>query len=343
MPHFPKPFFRPSRGLWYVQLGTKQQQLGPDETAAFAKYHEIMAQRTGGGAAAPTRVRDSDGSQAKVVVLIDAFLEWCQKNRAPRTYVWYQERTQKFIHSIDPDLAVADLKAFHVQQWADAHDTWNAGMKRGCMLAVQRALNWAAEFGYIAFSPIAKMKKPPAGVRELVIDGPLFAKILGHVRDESFKDLLTLAWETGARPQELLNLEARHGELKSAKLVFPAREAKGKKYVRIVHLTDNTLNIVQHLVAKHPTGPLLRNEDGAPWTRFAVNCRFERLKEKIGVKVCLYTFRHSFCNRAIKNGVDAITLATLMGHRDTTMVCRVYSHVGQDQSHLKNSLRRATA
>jgi integrase/recombinase XerC len=343
MPHFPKPFFRPSRGLWYVQLGTKQQQLGPDRTAAFATYHEIMAQRSAARAAAPVRLSGAGVIDAKVVEIIDAFLDWCQKHRAPRTYTWYKERTQSFVHSIAPDLAVGDLKAFHVQQWADAHDTWNEGMKRGCMLAVQRALNWAAELGHVAFSPIAKMKKPPAGVRELVIDDQLFAKILKYVRDEAFEDLLTLAWETGARPQELLSLEARHLEPKTARIVFAAREAKGKKYVRIVHLTDGTLNIVQRLAMKHPTGRLLRNEDGAPWTRFAVNCRFNRLKEKIGVKVCLYTFRHSFCNRAIKNGVDAITLATLMGHRDTTMVCSVYSHVAQDQTHLKNSLRRATA
>ena len=43
MPHFPKPFFRPRRGLWYVQLQGRQVNLGPDERAAFAGYHQLMA------------------------------------------------------------------------------------------------------------------------------------------------------------------------------------------------------------------------------------------------------------------------------------------------------------
>jgi hypothetical protein len=29
MSHYPKPFFRKSRGLWYVQIADKQHNLGP--------------------------------------------------------------------------------------------------------------------------------------------------------------------------------------------------------------------------------------------------------------------------------------------------------------------------
>ncbi len=30
----PEPFFRPKKNRWYVQLGTKQVNLGPDEQLA---------------------------------------------------------------------------------------------------------------------------------------------------------------------------------------------------------------------------------------------------------------------------------------------------------------------
>jgi hypothetical protein len=36
MPRYPKPFFRKSRQLWYVQLAGRQVNLGPDRDAAFA-------------------------------------------------------------------------------------------------------------------------------------------------------------------------------------------------------------------------------------------------------------------------------------------------------------------
>jgi hypothetical protein len=43
MAHYPKPWFRASRGVWYVELQSKQHNLGPDQEAAFRTYHELMA------------------------------------------------------------------------------------------------------------------------------------------------------------------------------------------------------------------------------------------------------------------------------------------------------------
>ena len=41
----PKPFFRKQTGTWYVQIGKKQHNLGPDEQVAKQKYHALMAGR----------------------------------------------------------------------------------------------------------------------------------------------------------------------------------------------------------------------------------------------------------------------------------------------------------
>jgi hypothetical protein len=37
MPHFPKPFFRHDRRLWYVQVNGRQHNLGRDRDAAFRR------------------------------------------------------------------------------------------------------------------------------------------------------------------------------------------------------------------------------------------------------------------------------------------------------------------
>ena len=42
MPHFPKPFYRPARRLWYVQIGKKQVNVGPEKGVAFQRYHAMM-------------------------------------------------------------------------------------------------------------------------------------------------------------------------------------------------------------------------------------------------------------------------------------------------------------
>jgi integrase len=55
----------------------------------------------------------------------------------------------------------------------------------------------------------------------------------------------------------------------------------------------------------------------------------------------LDTFRHSWCTRAPERGVDAVAVAALMGHRDTTMISRVYAHLMQRRDHLRDAVRRA--
>jgi hypothetical protein len=42
MPHFPKPFFKKNRRLWYVEIDRRQHNLGPDKDEAFRQYHQLM-------------------------------------------------------------------------------------------------------------------------------------------------------------------------------------------------------------------------------------------------------------------------------------------------------------
>ena len=41
MKKFPKPWYRPSCGLWYVTLDGVQHNLGPDKDAAFKQLNEL--------------------------------------------------------------------------------------------------------------------------------------------------------------------------------------------------------------------------------------------------------------------------------------------------------------
>jgi integrase len=143
---------------------------------------------------------------------------------------------------------------------------------------VQRAFNWAAKMGLIEQSPVQHIEKPRPGRRDVVITPEEYAWILGQVKDEEFRDLLVVCWETGCRPQEILAVETRHVDLDGGRWVFAPDEAKGKKAHRVVYLTDRALEITRRLTARHPEGPLFRNTDGRPWHPYALNCRFGRLR-----------------------------------------------------------------
>ena len=72
---FPKPWFRKGRG-WFVTLDGKQIKLGTKREAAFAEYRQLISLPP---ARRPTTTTIS------LVEIVEHFLEWTQKHRAPDT------------------------------------------------------------------------------------------------------------------------------------------------------------------------------------------------------------------------------------------------------------------
>ena len=386
MPKFAKPWYRKRRG-WYVTLDGRQTPLGSERESAFKKYHDLMRQ--------PREQKIPAGS---VVAIIDQFLDWVQKNRAADTYVWYQSRLQLFGRRY-PDLQVGDFKPFHVQQWIDGFSNIASGTKRNYARSIIRCMNWAEEQGIVNRSPIAHFKKPKGGIRETVITPEEYDEILKCISNQPLRDLVTFAWETGARAAECLAIERRHLDLAGHRIVFPVQEEKMQRIPRIIYLTDKAEEIVRRLALKCPEGMIFRNTNGGPWTTKSVNCAFIGLQARMGLRVldnegfvlaaeeveakiatlrkelhtkagivekspallrqeakrklriaagcrrvkkhCLTEFRHSYCHRLLKAGVDALTVSVLMGHSDPTMIAKVYSHLSHAPDYLRDVLRKS--
>jgi integrase len=337
MAHYPKPFFRAPRGLWYVQIDGKQVNLGPEKDAAFKTYHGLMQQRD----EMPAAMQPASGNPL-VVVIVDEFLDWCEKHRAPDTYRWYKDRLQSFCKTIETTLTADELRPHHVQKWVDNYGVpLKSGSRRNLIASVKRAMKWAEEQGYIDHSRIAHMKKPGCGRKEQIVTPEQFNALLDRYDDQEFRDLLTVTWETGCRPQESLRVEARHVDILASRWVFPASESKGKKIPRVVYLTPKAMEITKRLMEKHATGPIFRNTNGRRWTPYATNCRFQHVRRKTGVKYSLYAMRHSFATHALMKGVDCITVATLLGHADPSMLSKTYQHISQSPSYMQQQLQRA--
>ncbi len=389
MPHYPKPFFRKNRRLWYVQIDGKQQNLGPDREKAFELYFRLMQ--------LPTESPQVAGQS--VLALVDSYLDWCKQHRAPDTFEWYRWRLQLFCDSIPKDLTVAELKPYHVQQWIDSQETWGSGSKRNGCKAVQRALRWSEQQGYIERSPIAHMPKPAMGRREVVISDAQFLELQSLSRNDSFTDLLRVTWDTGCRPQESLRVEARHVDVPGSRWVIPVSEAKTDT-VRVVYLTEAALEITSRLMEIHPEGPLFRNSQGRAWNKDSVNNAFHRIQLRMGklkmeqqglkptkaeveVKMrtlaptliyhgteraktpaelrhearkklvskmagtlaprfCLYHIRHTWMNRLLRSGVDAMTVAILAGHSDPSVLAKTYQHLSQSPDYLLKQARSSS-
>lgn len=269
MSHFPKPFFKKARGLWYVEIDRKQINLGGDRDEAYRQYHQLMGQP-----------RAKSVAPRSLAGVVDAFLEWVEKHRSAETYEWYRYRLQRFCTRY-PDLRTSDLRPFHVENWVDEYQ-FSVTSRRNYLRSVKRCLKWAVKQGYIDSSPVAHMEVPAAQRREVVVTQVDFDRMMNYVRNDSLSDLMVVTWETGCRPQESLRVEARHVDLVNHRWVIPKSESKTKRMVRVVYLSDKAYAITRRLMLANPEGPLFRNLDGRPWTTDAVNCGFLAVQQRMG-------------------------------------------------------------
>ncbi|MDB5306078.1 MAG: site-specific tyrosine recombinase [Gemmataceae bacterium] len=385
MPHFPKPFFKTGRGVWYVEIDRQQYNLGSDKDAAFERYHELMRDRP----------READLTLALGVM--DAFLTWANEHKAPRTFEWYQRHLKAFARSIPSLLPVGQLKKHHLTSCLRAQTASNSTTQNGLCRAVVRAFRWAENEEIIHRSPFRGVEKPTTRRRTVVIPEEDYQFMLSRIPSQNIRLLLEAAWHTAARPQELAAVEARHVDVKNGRWVFPAEESKGKRFPRVVYLNDRGLEITRQLAERYPSGKLFRNSDGEPWNRHSVACVFGRLQVDLGMramktlgvtvekpprfnktafadrasleaaradqarvlyerrkavhklarthapKFSLYHFRHTWCQRALKAGVDPLTVGILMGHQDPSTIAKVYQHLALDPDFLRKALARATS
>lgn len=277
MAHFPKPFFKKARQLWYVEIDRKQHCLGPDKEAAFVQYHQLMQvrQRTPLGLAA-AGVRSP-----LVAVLADAYLEWVMANRSAGTYTWYRQMLQRFCAK-HPTLNVADLKPFHVQQWVDESKHLSKSTRRNLIRSVKACIRWSLNQGYIEKNPLMGLPLPPSEYREVTIPLADYHRMLAAITDAGFRDLVILTWETGCRPQESVRIEARHVDIERQRIVFPKAEAKGKRQPRIIYLTEVALEIISRRCIQYPSGPIMRQTNGVAWKPSKVSRKFGQLQCRMG-------------------------------------------------------------
>ena len=267
MPRQPKPFFRKQTQSWYCSLNGQQISLGKDQETAFQKFHELMAQRESLG-----------GSFSSLYELSQAYLDWCQKNRKPRTYESHLRFLKSFIGHVGKRLKIVQLRQHHLTKWLEGKPTWGDTAGNDAISIVQRMLNWAIEEGYLNASPIPKVKKPRRRRREVHYTQAQYDQIISHAKGPLI-DLLNFLWWTGCRPKEARTIEARH--VHEDLIIFPADESKGEEEARIIILIPQAKEIIDRRLEEVSEGSLFLNTLGNAWTKDSIKCRLTRITKKV--------------------------------------------------------------
>ena len=207
---------------------------------------------------------------------------------------------------------------------------------------ILRVFNWAVDEQLLTHSPLASFKKAPKTPRDTYLMPEEWDVLLAKIKDTEFLDFLWVVRLTGCRPLEARAVEAQHVYAAQRCWILPKGLSKGEKDERHVLLDDAALAICQRWAEKFPEGPIFRNTKDMPWTKDAINSRFQRLKVKLPFHCSAYTMRHTFATDPLEAGVGEATVAALMGHKDKTQVLKTYQHVAKRADHLREGLKKAT-
>lgn len=269
------------------------------------------------------------------------YLAWSATHRSPRTTEWYANYLNMVVTYPGIAETPADqIKPWHIQEWIDSHgEKWGDTYRGGAVVAVKRLYHWADELGHMEVNPVKKMKKPQAQRRKSYMKPEDYDVIISKMTNKDpFRDLLIFAWNTGARPQEVRHIEPRHVNLEKGYILFPKEESKGKRHPRKILLNDISKEIIMRFMSKNPDGKVFRNTRNGAWTKVALCNRMHRLSEMTGRKFCMYDARHGYATRKLKAKHGHLEIAATMGHTDGSMIAKVYSHIDEDNEHLRQVL-----
>jgi integrase len=345
-PKLPEPWQRQNRGNdWYVTIrsGTKQKQifLAPAGAAPAVVQQELAKVLM----QAAVETKGEDGA---VLPLFERFLEHVQREQSPDTYRIRQKYLQSFVGFLKDkgllQLAVKDMRPFHVSEWLDKNPQWGQSSRRMGIEGLMRALNWSVKQGYIEGHPLEhRVARPPrkSRGRDVYMDEATYKEWLGMCRKDCQRHVIMALYNTGCRPGEVCSLgEAEDTCFDERRRVWVVK-GKGTKAnpsgIRTVALPPLIVELSKHLREKNPTGALFRNTAGTPWRVVRLGQMFRRFRRQLArkyperaaqlEKMIPYGSRHAWASNRLREGWTETHVAKQLGHQGTAVLHEHYNHV----------------
>ena len=204
---------------------------------------------------------------------------------------------------------------------------------------LKRILNYAVACGRLTHNPLAKAKllrKP--NVRRTVVTEEAFLRLHGAA-EECFKPILAVAYETGMRKREVLDLRWEQLDLKEGVIRLLPQDTKAED-ARVVYLAPRALEAVRRLPRRLCSAYVFLNpQTQEPWVdvrkQFAKACKAAGL-----TGVWFHDLRRGFVTNARRYGVPESVVMRMSGHK-TRAVFERYNVVAEED--LREAVRRIEA
>lgn len=276
----------------------------------------------------------------------EEYLEYAKPVKAKK-YLDSISYSFKYFIDFAGDLSLNEIDTRTVDKFINSTFTRT---QRGAHLyyrTLKAALNKAVEWNYLSINPFTKVKFP-----KLSKTFPVFISedelliILANTPYQHLKDIFTVAFYTGLRLGELVNMQwnwidfsqsASGGQITVK--CSDDFQTKSKKE-RIVPMSEKVRSILfkRFNSSLHQSNEVVfYNRKGKMLYQEAISKQFKKVvrKSNLSDKIHFHTLRHSFASVLVQKGVSLYVVKELLGHEDLATT-QIYSHL--QKQNLKDAI-----
>ena len=263
----------------------------------------------------------------------EEYLEYCRPVKSKK-YIDSIEFSFKQFVSFSGDLSLSEIDIRTVDKFINLTFIRT---QRGAHLyyrSLKAAFTKAVEWNYIPVNAFTKIKFP-----KLSKTFPVFISedelliILANTSHQHLKDIFTVAFYTGLRLSELINMQWNWIDFLQNQITVKCTDeflTKSKKE-RIVPMSEKVRAILfrRFNSALHSPGEVVfYNVKGKMLYHDLVSKQFKKIvrKSNLSEKIHFHTLRHSFASLLVQKGVSLYVVKELLGHEDLATT-QIYSHL----------------
>jgi len=239
------------------------------------------------------------------------FLNYAENTRT--IYLFYIEQ---FVETINKQ--VVHLNATDFQVYLNNYVFSSISQQNQVINAIRFLYKFGLNKKYIKVS-----FERPRGEKKLprIIEKEFLLAQINKISNIKHKAIISLAYSTGMRVSEVLNLKIE--EIDSKRMIINIINSKGRKD-RIVPLSQKVLELLrEYYLQLKPKTYLFNGQNSLQYSKESCNAI---VRKYIGNEYHFHLLRHSCATALLESGVDLRIIQKLLGH-SSSKTTEVYTHV----------------
>jgi site-specific recombinase XerD len=226
---------------------------------------------------------------------------------------------------------------------------------------IKAAFNKAVEWGYVKENYFIKVKLPKKQkLAPVFINSEQLIVISDQLKNETIKNIVVLAFYTGMRLDEIVNLRWENVDLENRVITVGDENftTKGRNQ-RFIPICEEALKVIENLELRMPNEKnkkkiisikplgydrdyMFCKADGKKYTGDHISQSFKRASKAacLDNAIHFHSLRLSFASNLVQKGVPLYTIKELLGHSSISTT-EIYSHLNMES--LKEAIKKLDA